>query len=52
MVVALTTPRMVKDIEDDMAVGSNTGVDDHTVKFPLACEASVCACLASCCIVL
>ncbi len=36
-----TTPRMVCDLEDDTAKGSNSGVDDHTIKFHLARNATV-----------
>lgn len=52
IVYAFTTPTIVKDIENDMAIGPNSGVDDHTLKFPLPCEATVCAKVAPCCIVI
>lgn len=52
IVKAFTTPTIVKDMENDMAIGPNSGVDDHTLKFPLSCEATVCAKVASWCIVI
>lgn len=40
---------MVKDLETDVTKGSDGGVDDHTIKLPLATTPTLCAKVASCC---
>lgn len=32
-------------------MGSESGVDDHAIKFPDLVEAAVCTCVCSCCFV-
>lgn len=38
----------MKDLETDKAAGSESGVDDHAMKFPLLCESAVCTWVATC----
>lgn len=46
---ALTTTSIVCGEEDDCALGSDVGTDDHAAKFPLICESAVRAKVATWC---
>lgn len=48
--LALASTSIVCADEFDCTVGSDSGVDDHTIKFPSLCEATVWACVVSCCV--
>lgn len=47
----LATTAMVKISETDAAKGSDYGVDDHSRKLPGTTEPTLCAWVASCCVV-
>lgn len=49
-VSAFATTSMVCDIESDIAMVSDVGVDDHSLKFPGTTETASCACVSSCCL--